>query len=64
MSVLYLLVIAAFGLTIWAQFKVKGTFNKWSENPAFSGMTGAEVARRILDATACTMCLSSRCREN
>lgn len=50
MSVLYLLVIAAFGLTIWAQFKVKGTFNKWSENPAFSGMTGAEVARRILDA--------------
>jgi Zn-dependent membrane protease YugP len=50
MSALYLLVIAAFGLTIWAQFKVKGTFNKWSKNPASSGITGAEVARRILDA--------------
>jgi Zn-dependent membrane protease YugP len=50
MTALYLLVIAAFGLTIWAQFKVKGTFNKWTENPASSGMTGAEVARRILDA--------------
>lgn len=49
-SVLYLLIIVAFGLSVWAQFKVKGTFNKWSESPAFSGMTGAEVARRILDA--------------
>ncbi|MFS8513996.1 MAG: zinc metallopeptidase, partial [Planifilum fulgidum] len=40
-SVLYLLIIVAFGLSVWAQFKVKGTFNKWSESPAFSGMTGA-----------------------
>src|SRR5690606_18875625 len=39
-----------FGLSVWAQFKVKGTFNKWSKNPASSGITGAEVARRILDA--------------
>src|SRR5690606_6437170 len=49
-SVLYLLIIVTFGLSVWAQFKVKGTFNKWSDSPAFSGMTGAEVARRILDA--------------
>jgi uncharacterized protein len=50
MTAMYLLVIVALGLTVWAQFKVKGTFNSWSKNPASSGMTGAEVARRILDA--------------
>ncbi|MFT9847399.1 zinc metallopeptidase [Aneurinibacillus sp. REN35] len=43
------LIFLAFGLTIWAQFKVKGNFNKFSEVPAQSGMSGAEVARRILD---------------
>lgn len=36
-------------LTLWAQFKVKGNFNKFSHVRARSGMTGAEVARRILD---------------
>jgi uncharacterized protein len=43
------LIFIAFGLSIWAQFKVKGNFNKWAEVPARSGLTGAEVARRILD---------------
>ncbi|MBN6188446.1 zinc metallopeptidase [Aneurinibacillus sp. BA2021] len=43
------LIFLAFGLTIWAQFKVKGNFNRFSEVPAQSGMSGAEVARRILD---------------
>ncbi|KIV54672.1 peptidase [Aneurinibacillus migulanus] len=43
------LILAAFALTIWAQFKVKGNFNKFSQVPARSGMSGAEVARRILD---------------
>ncbi|MDE3837997.1 peptidase [Bacillus methanolicus] len=43
------LILIAFGLSIWAQFKVKGNFNKWSEVPTRSGLTGAEVARRILD---------------
>ncbi len=43
------LILAAFALTIWAQFKVKGNFNKFSQVPAQSGMSGAEVARRILD---------------
>ncbi len=37
-----------FGL--WAQRSVKGTFQKFSEVPEDTGMTGAEVARRILDA--------------
>lgn len=44
-----ILVLVAFALTIWAQFKVKGTFKKFTSEIASSGMTGAEVARRILD---------------
>lgn len=44
-----ILVLVAFGLTIWAQFKVKSTFKKFTSEIASSGMTGAEVARRILD---------------
>jgi uncharacterized protein len=35
---------------IWAQFKVKGTYSKYSRVPASSHMRGAEVARRILDS--------------
>lgn len=44
------LILIAFGLSIWAQFRVKGTFNKWAEVPNASGMTGYEAARRMLDA--------------
>jgi Zn-dependent membrane protease YugP len=36
-------------IPIWAQFKVKNTFNKYTKVQSTSGMTGAEVARRILD---------------
>lgn len=35
---------------IWAQFKVKNTYKKYSKVSTSEGMTGAEVARRILDA--------------
>ncbi|MDR0136195.1 zinc metallopeptidase [Metabacillus idriensis] len=42
-------VFAAFGLALWAQFKVKSNFKKWSEVQASSGMTGEEVARQMLD---------------
>lgn len=44
------LIIPAFALAIWAQFKVKSTYNRFSEVASRSGMTGAQVARRILDA--------------
>jgi Zn-dependent membrane protease YugP len=44
------LILLAFGLSLWAQFKVKGNFNKFSEVRAHSGLTGAEVARQILDS--------------
>jgi len=43
------LIIIAFLLSLWAQFRVSGTFNKWAEVPAMSGMTGYEAARRMLD---------------
>ncbi|KIQ94588.1 putative neutral zinc metallopeptidase [Anoxybacillus thermarum] len=43
------LILIAFAVSIWAQFKVKGNFSKWSDVPASSGLTGAEVARLILD---------------
>lgn len=44
-----LLIFAAFGLSIWAQFKVKGNFNKWSKVATSSGITGQQVARQLLD---------------
>ncbi|BCU82371.1 putative membrane protease YugP [Polycladomyces abyssicola] len=49
-TLLWILSLAALGLTFWAQFRVKGTFRKWAQEPASSGLTGAEVARRILDS--------------
>jgi Zn-dependent membrane protease YugP len=45
-----ILIFIAFGLSIWAQFKVKGNFSKWAEVRASSGLSGAEVARKILDS--------------
>jgi Zn-dependent membrane protease YugP len=44
------LIFIAFGLSLWASFRVRGTFNEWSDVPAMSGMTGAQAARRMLDA--------------
>ncbi|MCM3756881.1 zinc metallopeptidase [Sporosarcina aquimarina] len=36
-------------LPLYAQFKVKSTYNKYSKVRSTSGMTGAQVARLILD---------------
>ncbi|MFS0822973.1 zinc metallopeptidase [Bacillus sp. 1P02SD] len=36
-------------IPIYAQIKVKSAYKKYSQIPSSSGMTGAEVARRILD---------------
>ena len=43
-----LLLIPAILLAIWAQQHVKTTFNKYSKIPAASGMTGGDVAERLL----------------
>jgi uncharacterized protein len=37
-------------LGFWAQHRVKSTFQKNLEVPVANGMTGAQVARRVLDA--------------
>ena len=48
---LYLLIsIPALLLGLYAQSKVRRAFNKYSQVRTNSGMTGAEVARRVLDA--------------
>jgi Zn-dependent membrane protease YugP len=43
------LIIIAFVLSLWAQFRVKSTFNRWSEVRNASGLTGYDAARRMLD---------------
>jgi uncharacterized protein len=43
------LILLAFGLSIWAQFRVKGTFARFEQVAVSSGMTGYEAARRMLD---------------
>jgi Zn-dependent membrane protease YugP len=37
-------------ITLWAQSRVRGNYSKWSKIGARSGLTGAETARKILDA--------------
>lgn len=50
MSLMYLLIIIAFIISVWAQFRVKGNFNKWAKVANMNGLTGYEAARRMLDA--------------
>jgi Zn-dependent membrane protease YugP len=49
-SALILFFVAPMILGFWAQHRVKSTFAKNLEVPVANGMTGAQVARRILDA--------------
>jgi Zn-dependent membrane protease YugP len=50
-SPLYLLfALPALLLGLWAQYRVRSAFGKYSKVRAASGMTGAQAARRILDA--------------
>ncbi|MBE6886934.1 MAG: zinc metallopeptidase [Ruminococcaceae bacterium] len=43
-------VIPAMLFSMWAQARVNSTFNKYSRQRTYSGMTGYEAARRILAA--------------
>ena len=43
-------VIPAMLFSMWAQSKVTSTFNRYSKQRTYSGMTGFEAARRILAA--------------
>lgn len=45
-----ILVLPALVFSMWAQAKVNSTFNRYSKERTYSGMTGYEAARRILAA--------------
>lgn len=47
---MFILIIIAFLFSLWAQFRVKGTFNKWATTTSQAGLTGYEVARKMLDS--------------
>ncbi|MCX7710628.1 MAG: zinc metallopeptidase [Clostridia bacterium] len=49
-SYYFILVIPALLFSLYAQYKVKSTFNKYSRVGNMRGMTGAEVARQILNS--------------
>jgi uncharacterized protein len=44
----YLLLLPAMLLMMWAQFRVKGTYQQYAQVGSSLGMTGAEVATKIL----------------
>jgi len=45
----FLFALPALLLGMWAQFKIQSAYKKYSQVHTTNGMTGAEVARRILD---------------
>ena len=44
-----LLFVGTFGFSLWAMWRVKSVYNRYSQVMARSGATGAEVAAAILD---------------
>jgi Zn-dependent membrane protease YugP len=47
----YLLFFGTLAISLWASWRVKAAYAKYSQVPASSGMTGAEVAARIMAAS-------------
>src|SRR5260370_25105122 len=45
------LFLGTLALSLWATWRVKAAYSKYSEIPVSSGMTGAEVAARIMAAS-------------
>lgn len=45
-----ILLIPAFLLSLYAQYRVKSTFNRYSQVPSSRGLTGVQTARLVLDA--------------
>lgn len=44
----FLFIVPGLALSIWASFRVKRTFNRYSQVPSRSGRTGAEAAQMLL----------------
>jgi len=49
MGLFLLIILGAMGLSLWAQWHVKGVYNYYSQFSTSSGATGADVAAAILD---------------
>lgn len=45
-----ILLIPAFLLGLYAQYRVRSTFNRYSQVPSSRGLTGAQAARMVLDS--------------
>src|SRR5688572_19318297 len=50
----FLFMIPGLLLGVYAQFKLRGTYNHYVQVPTDSGLSGAEVAREILDSAGLT----------
>lgn len=46
----FVFLLPGLALMLWAQSKVKGSYRKYSQVPISAGVTGAQAARRVLDA--------------
>lgn len=46
----WFLLLPAIGFALWAQSKVKSTYHRYSQVVNRRGLTGAQIARRILDS--------------
>jgi len=44
----FILLLPALALAIWAQWRVRSTFQEYRQVPSHAGLSGADVARRIL----------------
>lgn len=49
-----ILMLPALALSLWASFRTKSTFKKYSKQRAMTGLTGAEAAKRLLDQAGIT----------
>ena len=49
----YMLVLIGALLALGAQLAVSSAYSKWKQVPSRTGMTGAQVARQILDGNGC-----------
>lgn len=50
----FLFLAPALALSLWASFRTKSAFNKYSRVPVSTGMTGARAAQRLLDSAGIT----------
>jgi Zn-dependent membrane protease YugP len=50
----FLFIAPGLALSLWASFRVKSTFNRYSQVPSRSGRTGAQAAQMLLDGAGIT----------